>query len=198
MSTLTGKGIEKCLNRERDQLVVTPLLSKKQIGGASIDVRLGNQFIAFKSHRFGIFEPFGKRSYDPRVIQERQIMRFGEPFVLHPGVLILGATFEYVSIPSDIECQLEGRSSWARLGLQVATASSVEPGFKGVITLELTNVGTVPLTLIPGLRIAQLVFHEASPPVENAYSGEKKYRCPTAPQFSRIHEDYDWVVFKTE
>lgn len=178
--------------------MVTPLLSIKQIGGASLDVRLGNQFIAFKSHRFGIFEPFGQKEYDPRVIQERQVMRFGERFVLHPGVLILGATFEYVSMPSDLECQVEGRSSWARLGLQVATASSVEPGFKGVITLELTNVGTVPLTLVPGIRVAQLVFHMASPPVKDAYAGRKKYRCPTAPQFSRIHEDYDWKVFRPD
>jgi dCTP deaminase len=195
MSTITRALLERYLEKSDDGLTVTPLLSRRQLGEASIDVRLGNQFIVFRSHRFGIFEPFGKTFFEPRKVQERQVVRFGDSFVLHPGVLILGCTFEYVSIPSDLECQVEGRSSWARLGLQVATASSVEPGFKGVITLELSNVGTVPLTLLPGIRIAQLVFHSTDSPVPDAYSGNRKYRCPIGPEFSRLAADFDWKVF---
>ena len=195
MSTCTRKKLLELLERKDNPLLVTPLLSKKQIGEASIDIRLGNQFIVFRAHRFGIFEPMGQSKKDPREIQERQIMRFGENFVLHPGVLILGCTFEYISVPGDLECQIEGRSSWARLGLQVATASSIEPGFKGVATLELSNVGTVPLTLMPGIRIAQLVCHEAKPPVDDPYAGSRKYRCPIGPEFSRLYDDYDWKVF---
>ena len=136
MSTLTRKELKKCFNRNSNQLIVSPILSKKQISEASIDVRLGNQFIVFRAHRFGIFAPMGLENNDPRNIQERQIMKFGEHFVLHPGVLILGSTFEYLALPNDLECQVEGRSSWARMGLQIATASSVEPGFKGVVTLD--------------------------------------------------------------
>jgi dCTP deaminase len=90
---------------------------------------------------------------------------------------------------------VEGRSSWARLGLQVATANSIEPGFKGVITLELSNVATVPLELMPGIRIAQLVFRKVEPVVENPYSGKRKYRCPIGPEFSRLQEDFDWMTF---
>jgi dCTP deaminase len=197
VATLTKQRLEEYLKRDSndDPLVITPILSKRQFGESSIDVRLGNQFIAFKSHRFGIFEPVGPEKDDPRSIQERQIMRFGEPFILHPGVLILGSTFEYIAMPSDLECQVEGRSSWARMGLQIATASAVEPGFKGVVTLELSNVGTVPLKLTPGIRIAQLVFREALPKVVNAYSGQRKYRCPVGPEFSRLYEDEDWTVF---
>jgi len=195
MSTLTKVEIENYLNREANPLIVTPILAPKQLGDASIDVRLGNQFIVYRAHRFGIFEPFGKISQDPRKIQERQIMHFGERFVLHPGVLILGSTFEFISMPNDLECQVEGRSSWARLGLQIATASSVEPGFKGVVTLELSNVGTVPLTLMPGIRIAQLIFHTASPPIENPYQGNRKYKCPVGPEFSKLYDDVDWEAF---
>ncbi len=137
-----------------------------------------------------------KSPFEPRRIQERQIISFGERLVLHPGVLVLACTFEYVWIPGDLECQVEGRSSWARLGLQVATASSVEPGFKGVITLELSNVATVPLTLMPGIRIAQLIFRNVEPSVKRPYGDNRKYLCPIGPEFSRLHEDYDWNTFK--
>lgn len=199
MSTVSKEGLNTCFTREKDPLIVTPILSLRQIGEASLDVRLGNQFIVFRTHRFGIFQAVGSGSetatVEPRSIQERQIIPFGGELVLHPGLLVLGSTFEYVSIPGDLECQVEGRSSWARLGLQVATASSIEPGFKGVITLELSNVGTVPLTLMPGIRIAQLVFREVTPPMKDPYSGNRKYRCPIGPEFSRLQDDYDWNVF---
>ncbi len=199
MSTLTKKRINEFLTRPENPLIITPLLSKKQVGEASVDVRLGNQFIVFNAHRFGLFEPFGRRGLnEPRKIQERQIMRFGDSFVLHPGVLILGSTFEYIVVPCELECQVEGRSSWARLGLQVATANSVEPGFKGVVTLELSNVGTVPLTLMPGIRIAQLVFRLTDPPNPDSYSGARKYRFPVGPEFSKLDNDFDWKVFRDD
>jgi dCTP deaminase len=197
MSTVSKKGFEKYFKRVSDPLIVTPILSPRQIGEASLDVRLGNQFIVFRTYKFGIFEPGGvSANFQPRKIQERQIIPFGDRLVLHPGVLVLACTFEYVSIPGDLECQVEGRSSWARLGLQVATANSIEPGFKVVITLELSNVATVPLTLVPGIRIAQLVLRRTVPIVENPYQGNRKYRCPIGPEFSRLHEDYDWNIFK--
>jgi dCTP deaminase len=196
MSTLSKTGLQEAFKRDENPLIITPILSERQIGEASVDVRLGNQFIVYRTHRFGIFEPVGMSSpLQPRRIQERQIIAFGDRLTLHPGVLVLACTFEYVSIPGDLECQVEGRSSWARLGLQVATANSIEPGFKGVITLELSNVGTVPLTLMPGIRIAQLVFRKAEPPIENPYAGNRKYLCPIGPEFSRLHEDYDWKAF---
>lgn len=196
MSTISRKGLDVYFRDSVDPLIVTPILSQRQIGEASVDVRLGNQFIVFKTHRFGIFQAFGPSStFQPRRIQERQVIPFGGRLMLHPGVLVLSCTFEYVSIPGCLECQVEGRSSWARLGLQVATANSIEPGFKGVITLELSNVATVPLELMPGIRIAQLVFRKVEPVVENPYSGKRKYRCPIGPEFSRLQEDFDWMTF---
>ena len=197
MSTLSKKSLNLCFKRKQDPLIITPILSERQIGEASLDVRLGNQFIVFRTHRFGIFEAVSKpeEKIEPRKIQELQIVPFGGRIVLHPGLLVLASTFEYVSIPSDLECQIEGRSSWARLGLQIATANSIEPGFRGVITFELSNVSTVPLTLVPGIRIAQLFLRKVERPVKNPYSGERKYRCPIGPEFSRLHEDYDWKIF---
>ncbi len=202
MSTITKKGLEHYLLRDKDALVISPILSSRQFGEASVDVRLGNQFIVFQTHRFGSFEPEGeprlKPRLEPRKIQERQVVPYGGKLTLHPRMLVLSSTFEYVSIPGDLECQVEGRSSWARFGLQVATANSIEPGFKGVITLELSNVATVPLKLMPGIRIAQLLFRKAVPPIENPYSGDRKYRCPIGPEFSRLYEDYDWQLFSQD
>jgi dCTP deaminase len=82
-----------------------------------------------------------------------------EPFVLHPGEFVLGRTIEIVEIPDDIVCRIEGKSSIGRLGLIVhATAGFVDPGFKGSLTLEITNFNSVPIVLRPGLPIAQLSF----------------------------------------
>jgi dCTP deaminase len=198
MSTLTLAAIENRLASELPKrLVVTPILSKKQLGDASIDVRLSNQFIVFRMHTFGLFQPYSTPSAQLRIMQERQVVKFGTQFVLHPGMLALGCTFEYICLPSDLECQVEGRSSWARLGLQVATATSVEPGFKGVLTLELSNLGTIPIELYPGVRIAQLFFHDAKPGVKDAYGGTRKYNCPVGPQFSLIADDKDGKVFQS-
>ncbi len=194
MSILTRKEIEKALGLpSNDRLIMTPILSPKQIGDASIDVRLGNQFIIFRMHTFGVFEPFKKSPAELRNMQERRIVRFGDKFVLHPRMLALACTLEYISLPSKIACQVEGRSSWARLGLQVATATSVQPGFKGVLTLELSNLGTIPLELYPGVRIAQLLFNEVSTPVR--YGKDRKYTYPVGPEFSKIHDDKDGFVF---
>jgi len=196
MSTLTKPAILDLLYRTEDPLVVTPIMAERQIGAASIDVRLGNQFIIFQSHRFQLFSPGENHRIGPRRIQDRQVVPFGSPFILQPGTLALGSTLEYVSIPGDIESQVEGRSSWARIGLQIATANSIEPGFKGVVTLELSNVSGVALEIRPGVRIAQLVFHRAEPALKNAYDGLRKYRCPVGPQFSRVFEDYDLSAFE--
>lgn len=175
--------------------MITPMLAPKQVGDASVDVRLGNQFIIFRLHTCGVFEPYKMLISQLHTMQERHVVRFGDPFVLHPGTLALGSTFEYICMPADLEAQVEGRSSWARVGLQIATATSVEPGFKGVLTLELSNVGTIPIQLYPGVRIAQLFFREANPPAADAYTGQRKYGCAIGPEFSKIRNDQDGSIF---
>ena len=197
MSTITRDEIRSRL--KKGELVLTPLLSAKQIGDASVDVRLANQFIVFRMHTFGHFQ-IAHDSTSIRRMQERHVVQYGKPFVLHPGMLALGSTLEYVKLPNNLESQVEGRSSWARLGLEIATATSIEPGFQGVVTLELSNVGTIPLELFPGVRIAQLVFRTATPEVVRPYSDDgrirRKYRFPIGPEFSKLPDDRDAHVFR--
>src|SRR6478672_954901 len=82
-----------------------------------------------------------------------------EPFILHPGEFVLGATYEQVSLPDDIAARLEGKSSLGRLGLLThSTAGFIDPGFTGHVTLELSNVATLPIKLWPGMKIGQMCF----------------------------------------
>jgi len=197
MSTLSRRRIELRLRetREAKRLVITPLLSVKQFGDISVDLRLGNQFIVFRMHMGGFMNPFKLSDVQLRSLQERRVVRFGQEFVLHPGQLALGSTFEYLQMPSDLEGQVEGRSSWARVGLQIATATCVEPGFSGVVTLELSNTGTMPLELFPGVRVAQLVLRDVNPAIEHPYAGKRKYNRAIGPQFSRLTSDEDAKPF---
>jgi dCTP deaminase len=100
---------------------------------------------------------------DASVEEYRLTVGTGQTLVLHPGELLLALTLEYLSLPSDLWGNLEGRSTWARLGLQVhATAGMVDCGFRGYLTLELQNLGRVPLMLYPGLRVGQLALFPVS------------------------------------
>ncbi|MGA2317948.1 MAG: dCTP deaminase [Thermodesulfobacteriota bacterium] len=111
--------------------------------------------------------------------QEHVRLNYHEQFVLHPNQLIIGSTLEYVSLPCKLMCYVVGKSTWGRMGLVIATATKVDPGFKGCITLEMINQGEVPVILYPGIPIAQLVFHETMG--EAKYEGG--YNCATGPQF---------------
>lgn len=91
-------------------------------------------------------------------------------FSLYPGKFYLFSTLEKVYIPEDLAARVEGKSSLARLGLEVhRTAGYVDPGFRGHITLELSNVGPLVIRLEAGMKIAQLVFHQLTSPVERPY-----------------------------
>jgi dCTP deaminase len=105
----------------------------------------------------------------------------GQRFIIHPGDLVLGASLEFLALPADLMAFVEGRSTLGRMGLIVATASQVAPGFHGVIILELANAGTVPLELTPGIAIAQLVFQTLTEraPSEELYRG--KFYCQIKP-----------------
>jgi len=196
MSTLSKERIEARLSEPgAKRLVITPILSPKQLGDISVDLRIGNQFIVFRLHMGELLNPFALTDTQLRGLQERRVVRFGQKFVLHPGQMALGCTFEYLQIPSDLEGQVEGRSSWARVGLQVATATCIEPGFSGVVTLELANVGPMPLDLFPGVRVAQIVLRDVEPAVKEAYAGRRKYFRPIGPQFSRLTRDEDAKPF---
>lgn len=98
MSVLTGDRITERLKAGTSGLIITPILSPKQIGASSVDLRLGNQFIVFRMHMLETLQPFNTPNSDLKKMQQRQVVRFGSPFVLHPGMLALGSTFEYIRL----------------------------------------------------------------------------------------------------
>ncbi|HUJ11621.1 MAG TPA: dCTP deaminase [Verrucomicrobiae bacterium] len=190
MSVLSNVEIRNRIGRPnyKDKLIVTPLLSEKQIGTASIDIRLGSSIIVPKKTYVESHDMTRRKSVRQveRKLYDRVRLRYHSKFILHPDELILGVTFEYICLPHDTFCSVTSRSSWGRLGLVVATASIVQPGFKGSLTLELANLSNSPVTLYPGLLVGQLVFYDIAglrlgDPV---YKG--RYDCPTEagrPQF---------------
>ena len=117
----------------------------------------------------------------------------GKPFILHPGLFVLGTTIERVRVPDFLVSRVEGRSSLGRLAVAVhATAGFVDPGFEGQLTLELSNVGHVPVKLWPGMRICQLVFHELKSRCTRPYGGKlrhSKYQGQHGPVASRLDCD---------
>jgi dCTP deaminase len=177
------------------KLVVTPILdSKKQIGPGSIDLRLGPAFIEVKRHEAHVIDPFDNDLRPARLIEDRYEVPIGESLFLHPGQFLLGATFEFVKMPASLAGQVLGRSSWGRLGLVVATAVTVQPGFAGCLTLELQNLGSVPVRLFPGLRIAQLTVWQTVDATKHPYSAAAKYDAPLGPESSRIGWEADEVM----
>jgi deoxycytidine triphosphate deaminase len=174
-----------------DRLIVTPLLPD-YASGASMDLRLGNTFIVFVRSRTPSFDPLNEQQ-DPRQVQRSMQLTWGDTFVLHPGELVLAATLEYLVFPSDLSAQVVTRSSYGRLGLLSATAVQVHPYFHGCLTLELVNLGTVPLLLTPGERVAQLVLApaNAAPPPPPS-----KYHCPIGPEFSKVRTDDEVAILR--
>jgi dCTP deaminase len=113
---------------------------------------------------------------------------------LHPGEFVLGSTFEFVTLPNDIAARLEGKSSLGRLGLLThSTAGFVDPGFKGHVTLELSNTATLPIKLWPGMKIGQLCFFKLSSESEFPYGSDKyssRYQGQRGPTASRSHKNF--------
>jgi deoxycytidine triphosphate deaminase len=173
-----------------DRLIVRPLLQRPK--GAGLDLRLGNQFIVFRRSGTASFDPLAERE-DPRSIQDYVELGWTETFVLHPNELVLGATLEYMVLPSDLTAQVVTRSSYGRLGLLTATAVQVHPHFHGCLTLELANLSNLPLVLTPGERIAQLVLSRTVPV---APAPDEKYAYPTGPQFSKVRNDPEAMVLR--
>jgi dCTP deaminase len=157
---------------------------------SSFDVRLDRFFRLFDNHKYPYIDPAENQDELTRLIEVDP----NEPFILHPGEFVLGSTFEFVSLPDDIAARLEGKSSLGRLGLLThSTAGFVDPGFKGHVTLELSNVATLPIKLWPGMKIGQLCFFKLSSPSESPYGSEKynsRYQGQRGPTASRSYKNF--------
>jgi len=138
---------------------------------SSIDVRLDRFFRVFENHRYPHIDPSIEQPELTRVVEPDG----DEPFILHPGEFALASTYEVVTLPDDVAGRLEGKSSLGRLGLLThSTAGFIDPGFSGHVTLELSNVATLPIKLWPGMKIGQLCLIRLSSPAEHPY-GSAKY-----------------------
>lgn len=144
-----------------DPLVITPSPNLEQLraaGAASVDLRLGTWFMSLKQTRIAALkiEEQGVRGAS---ISKTHYVPFGKEFVLHPHTFVLAVTLEWVRLPQNLAAYVVGKSSWGRCGLIIATATGVHPGFVGCLTLELSNVGEIPISVKPGYPICQLFFH---------------------------------------
>lgn len=172
-------------------LQVGPLSDAElQIQPASIDLRLADDFIVYKPGQIACLDP---RDPDTLTAATEKIrIAEGNAFILHPGEFALGSTIERVLIPPDLVARVDGRSSVGRLAVVVhATAGFIDPGFSGQITLELSNLGRIPVQLYPGMRIAQIVLHQLTSAAERPYGAKRgsRYQEQSGPVASRLRLD---------
>jgi dCTP deaminase len=139
---------------EAGQIGLEPL-DMSLLQPSSFDVRIDRFFRLFDNHKYAYIDPAEPQEELTRFIEVAP----DEPFILHPGEFVLGSTYEFVKLPDNIAARLEGKSSLGRLGLVThSTAGFVDPGFNGHVTLELSNMATLPIKLWPGMKIGQLCF----------------------------------------
>ena len=191
MAILSDKTIKEYL--EEGKIVIDPLKDEQQIQPSSVDMRLGDEFKVFKVIRKPYIDP--KDEEDIAEYMESSTVPEDEAFIIHPNEFALATTQEYVKVPDDLVARVEGRSSMGRLGVTMhVTAGYVDPGFEGRITLEISNIGAMPVALYPGQRVCQLVFETMTTPAELPYVHPKrnsKYMNQLKPESSRVKLDYE-------
>ncbi len=157
---------------------------------SSIDVRLDRWFRIFNNHLHTHIDPSVQQDDLTTLVEVAD----GEPFVLHPGEFVLASTLEIVSLGDELAARIEGKSSLGRLGLLThSTAGFIDPGFSGHVTLELSNVATLPIKLRPGMKIGQLCVFRLSSPAEHPYGSEvygSRYQGQRGPTPSRSWQNW--------
>lgn len=154
------------------------------IRGASIDLHLGRWFSQPHQSRSTFFD-FGEDATNPSAFTAKEYFSpFGGEFVLHPGRFVLATTLEWIRLPANRAAYVTGKSNLGRRGLVIETAPGVHPHFSGCLTLEMTNLGEIPLKIRPGMKICQLFVHacgECPKPDGGQFSAQIK------PTFGKNH-----------
>ena len=157
---------------------------------SSVDVRLDRYFRVFENHLYPHIDPAEEQADLTRLVETGP----DEAFILHPGEFALASTYEVITLPDDIAGRLEGKSSLGRLGLLThSTAGFIDPGFSGHVTLELSNVATLPIKLWPGMKIGQLCLFRLSSPAEHPYGSAvygSRYQGQRGPTPSRSFANF--------
>lgn len=184
---LSDRSIREELDGGR--IVINPL-DASDIQPASVDLHLDRKILVFSNS----WQPYidVKKSLEP--LTEMVEVEEESPFILHPGEFVLGSTVEHIELPEDLVARLEGKSSLGRIGLVIhSTAGFVDPGWKGHLTLELSNLARLPITLYYGMKIGQISFLRLTTAAERLYGSASlgsKYQGQTEPTPSRIHQDF--------
>jgi dCTP deaminase len=177
------------LEVDKGRITLDPY-DEAMIQPSSVDIRLDRYFRVFENHRYPHIDPAVDQPDLTRAVEPTG----EEPFILHPGEFVLGSTYEMVTLPDDIAARLEGKSSLGRLGLLThSTAGFIDPGFSGHVTLELSNVATLPIKLWPGMKIGQFCFFRLSSPAEHPYGSAttgSRYQDQRGPTQSRSHANF--------
>jgi len=184
---LSDRDIKKALASGRITISPKPDL-KVQLGSCSIDLRLGSRFRVFNYSKLAYIDP----NKPTRDMMTEVIVRDDESFILQPGDFVLATSIESLTLPNNLLARLEGRSSLGRLGIVVhSTASVFDPGWEGVVVMELGNLGRMPVALYPGMRVCALTFEELSSNAEVPYNKKKsaKYVGQKTPEASKIGEE---------
>ena len=175
----------------RGRLIIEPL-ERACIQPASIDVRLDRKLLVFRNWRPPFYIDVKK---DLEGLTEIVEIEDEKPFFLPPGEFVLASTLEDITLPDDIVGRLEGKSSLGRIGLLIhSTAGYVDPGWRGHLTLELSNVAKLPITLYYGMKIGQISFLRLTTAAERLYGDKSlgsKYQGQTDPTASRFYQDFE-------
>lgn len=184
---LSDRDIKSEIDKKR---VVLDPCDLNMIQPSSVDVRLDRLFRTFENHKYAHIDPAENQ---PELTREVGVAS-NEAFILHPGEFVLGSTYEVITLPDDIAGRLEGKSSLGRLGLLThSTAGFIDPGFSGHVTLELSNVATLPIKLWPGMKIGQLALFRLSSPAEHPYGSAvygSRYQGQRGPTPSKAYLNF--------
>ncbi|CAM4142276.1 dCTP deaminase [Helcobacillus massiliensis] len=174
---------------EQGRIRLTPF-DDQFIQPASVDVRIDRFFRLFDNHKYAMIDPAEQQDEMTRLVEVDP----DQPYMLHPGEFVLASTYETVELPDNIAARLEGKSSLGRLGLLThSTAGFIDPGFDGHITLELSNMATLPVALWPGMKIGQLCFFRLSSAADKPYGSAgnlNRYKGQRGPTASRSYLNF--------
>jgi dCTP deaminase len=187
----SDQDIKEALKSGRIKISPKPDLDV-QLGSCSIDLRLDNTFRIFNHSKYAYIDLRENLGID-KIMTEVKV-KDNEPFIMQPGDYVLASTIESIEIADDLLGRIEGRSSLGRIGIIVhGTASVFDPGWVGNATMELGNLGNMPVALYPGMRICSFTFEELKSPTTKPYTKKKgvKYAFQKGPDASRLDREID-------